>query len=228
MIKIRKTTQMKNNKFLLLALGLFAFATPAQADDRDITEAEIEQVLENILLMESSIINTNDVELEDKQREEISKEIVSHYTDDAVIKFYEVRMTEKLKRLPILQGKYDKYAYENILEVENKLRNLNGSFDVKNIEFMGQQALVDVNIIYTFQYNATGYEDNIKISADILTKSACKMHMRIDYDDRPRISNENCKSRSYISNIDIKVPEYIEDSFGMAVVKLDQDVVFKR
>lgn len=227
-MKIRKMTKMKKNKFLLMALGLGLLATPVSANDRDITEAEIEQAIENLLILESSIINTDDIELQDKQREDIAKEISSFYTDDAMIKFFDVRMTEKLTRLPILQGSYDKYAYENIIETENKLKNLNSSFDIKNIDFMGQQAMVDLNKIYTYQYDARGHEDRVKIGADVITKSVCKLKVRVDYDDRVRIDNENCKSRTYISNIDIKVPEYIEDQFGMAIVKMDQDVVFKR
>lgn len=229
MTKMIKMRQTMNTKYFLLALGLCAFSVPAvQANDRDITEAEIQQYYTDMYFLESSIINTDDIELQDKQREEIAKELSSLYTDDAIIKLYDVRMTEKLKRLPVINAKFDKYAYENVMEVESKLKNLNATFDIKNIDYKGQHAVVDINTIYTSQYDATSHEDIVKISADVISKSMCKNHMKIDYDDRPRIYHQDCKSRTYISNIDLDVPEYMEDAAGRAEVKLDQDVVFKR
>ncbi len=219
---------MLNAKYSLLALGFCAIAFPVQADDRDITEAEVNQVFENLFLLQSSIINTDDVELKDKQRKEISEEIVSYYTEDAIIKSREVRMTESLEKLPIINTKLDKYAYKNLLDVENKFKNSNYSYEIKNIDFMGQQVDMDVNVINTIQYDATGFEDQIKLSADVISKHVCNIQMKIDYDGRARISYENCKARTYISNIDLEVPDYMEDAMGTAMIQLDQNVVYRR
>lgn len=219
---------MITKKYFLMALGLCMFCMPASAQQRDITEAEINQFYEDLLLKESSIINTDSFELQDRQREEIAKEIAAHYTDGSKMKLREVRMTEKYHRLPVIDAYYDKFAYENMLEVEKKIKNLQGTFDIKNIDFMGQNAIVDVNIIYTYQVDATDHDDIIKFTGDVISKATCKSHMTVDYDDRPRIYNENCHTKTFVSNMYYEVPEYIEDAQGMVEIRLDQDVVFKR
>ena len=68
---------------------------------------------------------------------------------------------------------------------------------------MGQRAIAYVDIVQTYRTDLTEYKHDPKITADGLTKAECKYHIKLDFDDIARITNENCTVKTLISNIDL-------------------------
>ncbi len=231
MTKTRKYLSMNTAntaKYLLLTAGFCVIGLSAQAQqDRDLTQAEINQLYDDLLLKEISLIDTDDIELEDKQRKEIAQQIVYHYTEAAQIKGTYKILTEKDDILPFVNIQMDRGLFENALKEEKKIKNMEAQYDIKNIEYMGQKAIVDVNIIHTYKYDATEIEDIIKVTADVITKNECRHHIVIDYDDIPRISHENCKGKAMVTNIEETVPDYIKDAQGSGHVQFGSNVLFQ-
>jgi hypothetical protein len=203
---------MKYNavKIGLLAAVTCIIGTNATAQERALSEPELVTFFEELLLKETSIFDTVDIELKDKQREEIAEQILYHYTKDARMKYSHVALTEENEILPYVKGYHDYNSLEAYLSQDTKIKDMQAKFEMKEVKLTGQRAIVNVNMIYTYRLDATEYSDVVKFKADAITKVNCTEHIKIDFDGVPRITNENCTGKTLFSNIDIEEPSFMK------------------
>ncbi len=194
---------MNTFKKLFLLTCCSAIALPALAQDRSLSEAEINELFEQMFLKEELLIDTDDVELEDKQREEIGGEILQHYTEEFSRKFKHRVIADDGTIGEPFQVSENRYWYKQRLIAEKDYKNLNIDYKIKDIELMGQRAIAHVNVIATYKSDLTDYKHDPKMTADGIVKSECEYQIKLDFDDMPRITYENCTMKTLISNIDL-------------------------
>ncbi|MCB9963387.1 MAG: hypothetical protein H6857_00395 [Rhodospirillales bacterium] len=218
-------------KFLALPLflaGLSILPVPSFAQDRNLSEMEVKKLFEELVLQEISLVDTDEVTLKDKQRRQIADQILFHYTEDAKMKYKHLVLNEKNQIAPLQQGYHDYLTYKAALSQDNKARNMSGEYKIKKLELMGQRAEADVNFVYHYQIVADKFGDLIKYKADVVTKGECAMDIKVDYDNIPRISYENCDVRSYVSNIDIDKPDFMQDAEAQASFNIMNNINIRK
>jgi hypothetical protein len=194
---------MNTFKKLFLLTCCSVIALPALAQERHLTEAEINELFEQMLLKQELLVDTDEIELEDKQREEIAEEILAHYTENFTIKFkHRVIADDGTVGTPF-QAQANRFGYKYGLAAEKDYNNLTSQYKIKDIEFMGQRAIVKVTLLFNYKIDMTDYDHDPEITANALSNQDCEYHIKIDFDDMPRITHEQCTIKTLISNIEM-------------------------
>lgn len=194
---------MNTFKKLFLLTCCSVIALPALAQERHLTEAEINELFEQMFLKEELSVDTDEIELEDKQREEIAEQILEHYTEEFSRKFTHRVIADDGTTGTAFQVSENRILFKARLEAEKDYKNLTIQYDIKDIEFMGQRAIAHVNSVATYKSDLTDYKHDPKMTADGLAKSECEYHIKLDFDDIPRITYEKCTMKTLLSNIDL-------------------------
>ena len=203
---------MKKFKYLFLLPAFCLLGTPVQAQDRNLTEAEITQLFDELFLKQESIEDTNDIEIEEKQREEIAKQILYHYTEDLIHKFKHIVMVEDGTHSYPFKVHENRLEYKDRLTWEDKIKNLSIEYKIDDTDIMGQKAAVNLTSLMKYQIDATDYDDQPKLSADATLKAECTYIIRVEYDDVPRIQLEDCNYRTLITNLEVEEKDHMEEA----------------